>query len=150
MDVHRLRLSEREAWARLRAALWPDCPPEEHQQEMEAILQNPEQEAVFVSAGPQGRLQGFVEVSIKPYAIRCETQPVGYLEGWYVEPEMRKKGVGKALVVAVEKWARSRGCREMASDTQVENEGSQRAHARLGYAEVERLVHFKKDLAFEE
>jgi len=150
MDVHRLRPSERQEWARLRTALWPDCPLEEHQQEMEDILQNPRQEAVFVSAGPGGHLQGFVEVSIKPCAIGCETQPVGYLEGWYVEPEMRKKGVGKALVVAAETWARSRGCRQMASDTQVENEGSQRAHARLGYAEVERLVHFRKDLVFEE
>ena len=117
---------------------------------MEDILQNPEQEAVFVSAGPQGRLQGFVEVSTKPYAIGCETQPVGYLEGWYVELQMRSKGVGRALVMAAETWARSRGCRQMASDSQAENEGSQRAHTRLGYAEVERLVHFKKDLAFEE
>jgi aminoglycoside 6'-N-acetyltransferase I len=116
---------------------------------MEDILQNPEQEAVFVSAGPEGRLQGFVEVSIKSYAIGCGTKPVGYLEGWYVEPETRRKGVGRALVVAAEEWARSRGCRQMASDTQVENEGSQRAHTRLGYAEVERLVHFRKDLVFE-
>jgi len=50
-------------------------------------------------------------------------------------------------VAAAEDWARAQGCREMASDTWLDNTLSQQAHARLGYAEVERLVHFRKTLA---
>ena len=40
----------------------------------------------------------------------CTTHPVGYVEGWYVDPDVRRKGVGKALVAAAEIcFTRSRG-----------------------------------------
>ncbi len=146
MSVRLLKPSEWDAWARMRAALWPDCPAEEHEWEMTEILQNPEREPVFVSVGPDGRLQGFLEVSLRPYAWGCESSPVGYLEGWYVEPDARRQGIGGALVVAGEEWARSKGCVEMASDAEIDNELSHTAHGRLGYEEVEWLVHFKKKL----
>jgi aminoglycoside 6'-N-acetyltransferase I len=113
---------------------------------MTEILQNPEREPVFVSVGPDGRLQGFLEVSLRPYAWGCESSPVGYLEGWYVKPGVRRQGVGRALVTAAEEWARSKGCREMASDAEVENQVSEVAHGRLGYTVVEKLVHLKKAL----
>jgi aminoglycoside 6'-N-acetyltransferase I len=54
--------------------------------------------------------------------------------------------VGRALVAAAEAWARAQGCREMASDTHLDNAVSRHAHARLGYAEMEHLVHFRKPL----
>jgi len=146
VGVHLLKSCEQDEWARLRAALWPDCPAEQHRQEMAEILQNPEREVVFVSAGPDGRLQGFLEVSLRSSAAGCQSSPVGYLEGWYVEADARKKGIGRALVAAAEEWARSKGCREMASDAESENQVSHNAHGRLGYEEVERLVHFRKAL----
>jgi aminoglycoside 6'-N-acetyltransferase I len=51
-----------------------------------------------------------------------------------------------ALIEAAEAWARSKGCRRMASDALIDNAVSIEAHARLGYHEVERLVHFAKNL----
>jgi len=146
IHVRLLRPSDEDEWARLRAALWPDCPADQHQQEMAGILRHPGEEAVFVSPRPDGRLQGFLEVSVRPYADGCESRPVGYIEGWYVEPGARRKGVGRALVAAGEEWARSKGCQEMASDAEVENTLSHLAHRHLGYEEVERLVHFRKKL----
>ena len=59
---------------------------------------------------------------------------------------MRRPGVGRALVEAAEAWARSKGCRLMASDAYIDNTVSIESHARLGYREVEHLVHFAKDL----
>jgi aminoglycoside 6'-N-acetyltransferase I len=59
---------------------------------------------------------------------------------------MRRRGVGRALVEEAEAWARSKGCRQMASDAYIDNATSAESHARLGYREVERLVHFAKDL----
>jgi aminoglycoside 6'-N-acetyltransferase I len=102
-------------------------------------------QASFVAEHEQA-LIGFVEVSLRPYAEGCNSSPVGYLEGWYVAPQYGRSGVGRRLVETAEDWARARGCLEMASDTELHNTQSQRAHARLGYQEVVRLVCFRKSL----
>ena len=73
-------------------------------------------------------------------------RPVGYLEGWYVADAHRREGHGAALLRAAEDWARSQGCTEMASDTWLDNEVSQRAHAALGFEVVDRVVNYKKRL----
>jgi aminoglycoside 6'-N-acetyltransferase I len=133
-------------WLRMRLALWPHHSKAEHEAEMAEILSHPQQMSVFVSLHDGGGLDGFIEVSLRPFAEKCRTRPVGYIEGWYVDPNRRQKTLGRALVVAAEEWARSKGCREMASDTKLDNEIGQQAHRRLGYTECTRLVHFRKDL----
>jgi aminoglycoside 6'-N-acetyltransferase I len=59
---------------------------------------------------------------------------------------MRRNGVGGRLVAEAEKWARSKGCKEMASDTTPRYADSPAAHKALGYEEVQRKIHFRKDL----
>ena len=71
---------------------------------------------------------------------------MGYLEGVFVLPEHRGGGIGAALVDAAEGWARERGCTEMASDRELDNEASGTFHQALGYEEVERIVCFRKSL----
>ena len=102
--------------------------------------------ATFVAVRPDGSLCGFVEVGTRAYAEGCLTSPVGFIEGWYVDADVRRAGIGRALVEAAEAWARAAGYREMGSDALLENIVSHRAHERLGYAEVERLVAFRKEL----
>jgi aminoglycoside 6'-N-acetyltransferase I len=126
-------------------ALWDDCPAEQQVREMEEILVS-DTEEVFVAERSGGGLCGFVEAAIRSWAIGCEARPVGYVEGWYVDADTRRRGVGRALVEAAEEWARSRGCRQMASDAQIGNEISHQAHGAIGYEEVARLVLFKKGL----
>jgi aminoglycoside 6'-N-acetyltransferase I len=92
------------------------------------------------------RLGGFAEVGARPFADGCATSPVAYLEGWYVDPDLRRQAVGAQLIRGAEAWARSRGYRELASDTQLDNVVSQRAHERLGFSETERLVLYRKAL----
>jgi aminoglycoside 6'-N-acetyltransferase I len=53
-----------------------------------------------------------------------------------VDPDCRREGLGRRLVEAAEAWARSAGCREMASDTDPGYPLSPTAHAALGYQEV--------------
>jgi aminoglycoside 6'-N-acetyltransferase I len=89
---------------------------------------------------------GFIETSIRNYAEGCLTRDVGYIEGIYVEPEYRLKGMAKELIKTAEYWAISKGCKEMASDCLIDNEISIKAHISSGYKEVERLVHFMKSL----
>jgi len=101
---------------------------------------------VFVAEREDGSIAGFVEVGARPYADGCDTSPVGYIEAWYVDPDVRRSGYGRALLEAAEDWARTRGYREMASDAQLNNEISHAAHHRAGYAEVDRIVQFRKVL----
>ena len=74
----------------------------------------------------------------------CTTDRIGYLEGWYVDPDWRHHGIGRALVQAAEAWAARQGCTEMASDTDPTYPASPPAHAALGYVEVQR--YFRKEL----
>ncbi len=94
-----------------------------------------------------GRLGGFVWAGQRDYAEGCETSPVAYLEEWFVERDLRRLGLGRTLVKRAEGWARERGLQELASDTGLENILSQAAHRALGFAEVERIVCFRKALA---
>jgi aminoglycoside 6'-N-acetyltransferase I len=63
-----------------------------------------------------------------------------------VEERARRTGAGAALVAAVEEWGRAQGCTELASDADIHNDGSAAAHLALGFAEVERIVCFRKAL----
>lgn len=132
-------------WLRMRVELWPHLTTEDLALDVEDMLADPEQ-AVFVAARPDGCLGGFLEASTRKYADGCETSPVGYIEGWFVDEDLRGNGVGAALVRAAEAWARGIGCEEMASDTWLDNEASIEAHKKLGYEEMERLVHFARRL----
>jgi aminoglycoside 6'-N-acetyltransferase I len=67
------------------------------------------------------------------------------VEAWYVDPDWRGQGVGRALVERAEAWAKAQGCQEMASDTTPFYPLSPGAHAALGYQEIER--YFRKDLS---
>jgi aminoglycoside 6'-N-acetyltransferase I len=132
------------AWYALRVRLWPDADSPQDEQDMRDFLDDPTWHILLAEA--DGQAVGFLEASLRDYAEGCDTAPVGYLEGWFVAEPYRRRGVGAALVRAAEAWARSRGCTEMASDAELHNLGSHRAHGALGYEEVERVVLFRKTL----
>jgi len=92
------------------------------------------------------QLIGFLEASIRQVAEDCDTRNVAYIEGWYVDPEFRRVGVGGLLVDHAEQWARSQGSKEMASDCELSDEISLKAHLGLGFEETSRLIHFRKKL----
>jgi aminoglycoside 6'-N-acetyltransferase I len=129
----------------MRRALWDDCPYDQQVREMDEILAS-DTEEVFVAERPGGGLCGFVEASVRPIADGCSTHPVGYVEGWFVDGDLRRQGVGRALMAAALDWCRSRGYAELASDAQIANETSIRAHLALGYELVERIVCFRKEV----
>ncbi|HWH52251.1 MAG TPA: GNAT family N-acetyltransferase [Gemmatimonadaceae bacterium] len=145
MRVRPYQDADWDEWLRMSAELFPNEPAGEIAAGMHAFRSRFDA-AVFVAERPDGGLAGFVEAGTRAYADGCETSPVGYLEAWYVDPDARGAGVGRALVAAAEAWASARGFREMASDALLENEGSHRAHRAIGYAEVERHVLFRRAL----
>lgn len=145
-SVRPLQEKDLNEWLRLRKLLWDATSEADHKSEMVDIIDHPDSQFVLVAEKEHGRLIGFLEVSIRPFVEDCETDHVGYLEGWYVEPEVRGRGVGRELVRIAEHWAKSKGCEEMASDAEIGNELSLSAHQGLGYTETSRLVHLRKEL----
>jgi len=144
--IRRVVRRDRAEWLRMRDRLWPGS-RRDHELEIDRFFTGGGGDvAVFVAMRSDGRLGGFVEASPRPYAEGCSTSPVGYVEGWWVDPDLRRTGVGRRLIAAAEAWARARGLVEMASDAELVNEPSHAAHRALGYREVERLVCFRKRL----
>ena len=136
------------AWLRMRCDLWPDGTEAEHREEIERYLAGRSDEPlqVIVAVAESGEPIGIAELSIRPYAEGCRTRNVAYLEGWYVRPAARGRGVGRALIQATERWASSRGCAELASDAESDNDTSRRAHSALGFEEVGLIRCFRKEL----
>jgi aminoglycoside 6'-N-acetyltransferase I len=133
-------------WLRMRRMLFPDIAPGDEVEDAAAWLARPDT-VVIVAARPQAaRLVGFAELGARAYADGCDTTPVAYLEGWYVDHDLRRQGIGSALVRTGEVWARQHGYRELASDALVDNTTSHAAHLALGFVEVERAVHYRKAL----
>ena len=134
----------------LRHRLWPRADPAELLAETRAFTAGTVTPliaaAFFAEDSGEQRMLGFIELSIRAFADGCDSRPIPYIEGWYVEPAVRKTGVGRALMNAAEAWARDRGFSELASDTEIENDASLGAHARCGFVETERLVNLRKPL----
>jgi aminoglycoside 6'-N-acetyltransferase I len=144
--VREVTANDASEWFRLRKLLWDESSDDEHRMEMLDIYEHHETQLVLVAETDGGKLVGFLEASIRPFVEDCHTDHVGYLEGWFVKPEYRNRGIGRRLVKTAEDWARGKGCTEMASDSEIGNDLSLTAHQNLGYEETSRLVHLRKDL----
>jgi len=140
--------SDAAAWLRMRCAFWPDGSEAEHRTEIARYLAGEAREpaAVLVAERGPGTIVGVAELSIRPCAEGCTTDRVAYLEGWYVVPEARRTGVGRALVDAAAAWARARGCTEFASDAPADNDPSAAAHRAAGFVDVGLVRCFRRDL----
>lgn len=135
------------AWSALRHALWPTSSPDEHADEITAILADPGTSVAIVARADDGAALGFAEASIRhDYVNGCDTSPVGFLEGIYVLPEQRRTRIASQLVDAVTDWVRAMGCTELASDAAIDNTQSHQMHNALGFEETQRVVYFRKRL----
>jgi aminoglycoside 6'-N-acetyltransferase I len=134
------------------AELWPDEPTRAHRSHMRAVLAGKPPSTLplivlVAEVGRPPRIIGFIEVGLRSHADGCDgRRPVGFVEGWFVARGQRGRGVGRALMRAAERWARGQGCREMASDTWIDSQPSQRAHRALGFQVVDRCINFRKPL----
>ena len=151
MPIRPVNNSDDAEWSRMRHALWPDCSEQMHALEIREYARRGEpSSAVFVFEREEGHgLGAFIELSIRDRVDGSYSERVGYVEGWYVDPDLRGHGIGRQLIEKAEQWTVSCGLTELASDVELENEGSISAHHALGFRETFRLVHFIKRLAGE-
>ena len=147
LTMERCLSLDQPGWLDFRMALWADATADEHRGYMAIALAQPERFLQLMMYDDQRVPIGLIEGSIRAdYVNGTETSPVGFVEGVYVLPAWRRRGVARRLFEAIGDWAQARGCRELASDALLDNEASQRAHNALGFRETERVVYFVKTL----
>lgn len=135
-------------WLALRAAFWDGESEEEHLASLEKFTGTYATYFALIANHESGTAAGFVEISVRrDYVNGCEHCPVLYLEGLFVRPEFREAGIARKLCAAAEEWGRAKGIREFASDSDIDNSVSIRAHEGLGFEEMERVVCFRKLLS---
>jgi len=139
-----MHAADRPAWVAMRHALWPEESVQAHGLETGVIIKG--SDAWGFAAEEAGKLVGFAEVSIRKAANGCESQPIPFLEGIWVEPEWRRRGIGKLLIIYIEAFLKAQGFRELGSDSLIENQGSHDAHRAWGFSETERVIYFHKSL----
>lgn len=135
MSVRLMRPAEVPDVVAMMRALWPDAGEYDFSDE-----------TVYVWEKPGGGLGGFASFSLRPWAEGCESTPVPYVEGWWVAPDLRQQGVGRALFTAIEGWCREHGYLELGSDAGIDNAVSLEAHVAFGFQPTLRLQFFRKRL----
>jgi aminoglycoside 6'-N-acetyltransferase I len=132
-------------WLALRSAFWDGESEEEHYASLQKFTKTHPPYFAFIANGEDGTPLGFAEISVRrDYVNGCETSPVIYLEGIFVQPSYRGQGISGGLSRAAEAWGAAQGIREFASDSDIDNELSIRAHLGLGFKETDRIVCFRK------
>jgi aminoglycoside 6'-N-acetyltransferase I len=135
-------------WAAMRAMLWPEGSAAEHAHDVRNYFDHPRRAVAFLAFDADGTAIAFAEATVRSdYVNGTDTSPVGFLEGWYVDPSRRSQGVGRGPVAAVERWTRQPECTDLASDAWLADVPSQHAHVACGFEETERVVCFCKRLA---
>src|ERR1700751_1145196 len=116
-------------------ALWPDEPAELLSDLLGAKIFGAAAAGVILVARSDGdETIGFAFVTVRvDYVNGCDSSPVAFLEGIYIDPSCRRMGIGRRLVDAAAGWGGERGCREFASDALLDNVDSQAFHRSLGF-----------------
>ncbi len=131
-------------WSKMRASLWPSSTEQDHLTELNQFLNRDTFKAWVALDGTN--YVGFAEASIRPFANGCDSQPVVFLEGVWVEESYRNHGIGRELVEAVQVWAQEKGISEIGSDAEISNISSHHCHKKWGFEETERVIYFRKKL----
>ena len=143
--IQRATEHDTEVLAGLAVLLWDNHDVAELRDEFAEILKS--EEAACFLACEAGVPLGFAQCQLRhDYVEGTQTSPVGYLEGIFVRPEFRHRGLAKELLGACENWAREKGCTEFASDCELGNDASLNFHLSMGFAEANRIVCFTKKL----
>jgi aminoglycoside 6'-N-acetyltransferase I len=145
VTVREMGAADRAAWAGMRAALWPQEPENAHAEWIDEVLRSQEAWG-FIAETDDGTPGGFAEVAIRKYANGCDSMPVPFLEGIWVRPELRRQGIGKALIGHAATFLAARGFRELGSDSLIDNGVAHASHRGWGFAETERVVYFRRSL----
>ena len=131
--------------AELALQMWQDHSLSGLREEFEALTEE-EDSACFIQYADESPV-GFAQCQLRrDYVEGTDTSPVGYLEGIFVLPQYRNRGVAAELLSCCEAWAKGKNCTEFASDCELENVESLKFHLAMGFEEANRIICFKKKI----
>ncbi len=129
----------------LALALWPDCTYEAELEHYKTIITASNEVCFTVKL--QDQYIAFIHISAHhDYVEGAITLPVAYIEGIYVHANYRKHGIARVLLNEAYAWAKQKGFKQIASDTEIENQTSIAFHKNNGFEVMERKVCFIKSL----
>lgn len=128
-------------WQEMRREIYPVLDPEYDRREMEQIHASDIWFCCFIE--DNGASIGLVELSSRNIVDGCLSSPVAYLEGLYLKPEYRGRGLGKEAMRLVMDWCRDKGFSELATDAELENLRAQKFYSMLGFEETDRVVEYR-------
>ena len=128
ISIGRLEPQDRAAWQELFAGYHafyerPDWPQQNYDDAWNRIVKDDRIHARGAHVG--GRLVGIVHFLVHP---STSTADVCYLQDLFTAPQARGKGVARALIAEVERWARAEGCARVYWHTHSSNETARRLY----------------------
>jgi aminoglycoside 6'-N-acetyltransferase I len=144
--IRPVRRADNESWVALRCARWPRRPATELWLDIERWWWTGDSCTQCLVAEEGRRLVGFLELSIRSGADSGLAR-IARVDGWYVAPEARRLGVGRALLQAAEAWAGHNRCGALESEGEWLDLAAQRAYAAAGYSATATIVRFHKVIA---
>ena len=118
VTIRAVRPADAAAWESMRRELWPDG-AEDHGPEIAMFFAGhhfKDLTAVLMAQNGGGVIVGFAELSIRDDVPVLHGIRTGYVEGLYVLPEARCRGVARKLLQASRSWAHEQRCIAFASD----------------------------------
>ncbi len=110
-------------------------------------MRDSDQYAVYVVERPEGKVAGWIGVSIfRTVAV----DPCAEITGLVVDSDVRSLGMGSALVEIAEEWARSRGCNAISVRSNVKRGDAHRFYERHGFQHIKTQKALRKNLAVNE
>ncbi len=144
--IYKAKREDSPAIARLAIQMWEDNTIEDLSEEVKEIMSSGE--SAYFLLELDGKAVGFAQCQLRhDYVEGTESSPVGYLEGIFVEEAYRKQGYAKELLKRCELWAKEMGCKEFASDCELDNEVSLAFHLKMGFIEANRVICFTKTIS---
>jgi GNAT superfamily N-acetyltransferase len=137
--IRRARLTDASAVAELSGQLGYPTSNEEMAARLAHLIRHPRFGAVLIAESLEGRVVGWLHVSVTPLlevSLRAEVNGLIVAEG------LRSGGAGAKLLQAAEAWAKSKGCDGMSVRSNVIRDRAHAFYVRNGYE------HFKTQKAF--
>ncbi|MFS0824480.1 aminoglycoside 6'-N-acetyltransferase [Bacillus sp. 1P02SD] len=147
MEIVKATVKDIRVIVSLALQLWPENDESVFTKEFTELIHDEKAVIFLAKEKEENEAIGFAQCQLRvDYVEGTESSPVGYLEGIFVREEYRRKGVAKQLLSSCEKWAKSKGCLEFASDVELENDESLKFHLKNGFQEANRIICLTKKL----